>query len=73
MTDTHPILYTTEQAAARIDPRLSARTLERWRRNGRGPTFVRVGGRLVGYTEQAIQDWIAKQARRHTHQSPEAA
>ena len=62
------LLLNTEQAAARIDPRLSPRTLERWRISGKGPAFVKVGGRLVGYTEQAIVEWLSRQARTHTRQ-----
>lgn len=65
-----PEILTTAQTAAVIDERLSPRTLERWRRTGRGPAFVKVGPRLVGYTRAAIAAWLQQQERRHTKQKP---
>ncbi|MCC7176917.1 MAG: DNA-binding protein [Acidobacteria bacterium] len=62
-----PILYDTAGAARRIDARLSPRTMERWRRSGYGPRYV-VIGRRVGYTDEAIREWLTTQERRHTQQ-----
>jgi hypothetical protein len=59
------LVLTAEEAARRIHPNLRSRTMERWRRNGTGPRFVRVG-RRVGYTEEAIAEWLARQSRRNT-------
>ena len=61
-TDHHTTVYTTAEAAPRLHPRLSPRTLERWRRSGRGPRYVQVG-RRIGYTAQALADWLAEQER----------
>jgi len=56
------LLIHVEQDAARI-LHLSPRTLQRYRKDGCGPKFVRRGKRFVGYTDEAIVDWIAQ----HTH------
>jgi len=58
------LLIHVEQDAARI-LHLSPRTLQRYRKDGCGPKFVRRGKRFVGYTDEAIVDWIAQ----HTHAS----
>ena len=44
-------------AADRIG--LSARTLQRLRQDGGGPPFVKLTERRVGYSEQALQEWLA--------------
>jgi predicted site-specific integrase-resolvase len=59
------LVYTQAEAARLIHPKLAPRTLERWRRDGSGPRFVRVGKR-VGYTRDALEEYIEKQSRRHT-------
>lgn len=61
-------VLTTEQAAPAIHPELSPRTLERWRMNGQGPAFVKIG-RRVGYTVQAIRRFKLAQTRQHTQQA----
>jgi hypothetical protein len=58
-------VYTTKDAAPRLHPELSPRTLERWRRSGRGPKFVQIG-RRVGYTDEALEDYKRQQTRSHT-------
>lgn len=58
-------VYTTVEAAPRIHPRLSPRTLERWRRTGQGPQFIKIG-RRVGYTDEAIEAFKRQQTRTHT-------
>ncbi|MCC7244016.1 MAG: DNA-binding protein [Acidobacteria bacterium] len=66
---TTPILLDTAGAARRIDARLSPRTMERWRRSGYGPRYVLIG-RRVGYTDDAIREWLQQQERQHTRQTP---
>lgn len=51
-----PIL-TPVEAAAWL--RSKTRTLERWRHEGKGPTFVRVG-RHVGYRLEDLETWLAR-------------
>jgi hypothetical protein len=58
-------VLTTEEAAPAIHPKLSPRTLERWRTNGQGPAFVKVG-RRVGYTVAAIRSFKTQQTRTRT-------
>ena len=43
---------------------ICARTLERWRMTGEGPTFVKIG-RAVRYPESALTEWITA----HQHHS----
>lgn len=47
---------------------LSPRTLEAWRSEGRGPAFLKIGGR-VHYRLEDIEAWEAEQVRR-TYPSP---
>jgi len=37
---------------------VSKRTLERWRRLGVGPPFVRSGMRLIVYNRDAVRGWL---------------
>lgn len=53
-----------EKDAARL-LHLSPRTLQRYRKDRGGPRFVRRGRRGIGYTDAAIENWIAQ----HTHAS----
>ena len=50
-----------QRRAAEILGGISERTLERWRLEGRGPRFVRVGRRVM-YEPSALADFI----RRHS-------
>ena len=59
------LIFTTPEAAARLYPDLSPRTMERWRQDGYGPAYVKIG-RRVGYTQAALDAWIAQQARTFT-------
>lgn len=43
----------------------NARTLERWRTEGNGPRYVKVG-RRVHYRRAALDAWIEQQERSHT-------
>jgi hypothetical protein len=62
-----PIVRTEAETARRIHKDLKPRTLERWRRLGTGPRFVRIG-RRVGYTDDAIDEWLEQQSRNTTAQ-----
>ncbi|MCM2256577.1 MAG: helix-turn-helix domain-containing protein [Vicinamibacteria bacterium] len=44
---------------------ISPKTLERWRVEGSGPRFVKLG-RRVGYRRQDLLDWAASRTRRST-------
>jgi len=55
-------LLTTEQAAWLL--RISRKTLERMRVEGRGPKFVKIG-RCVRYRQRDLLTWITS----NTHQS----
>lgn len=58
-----PVLYTTEQAAAWLG--LSARTLEKYRMEGKGPRFCKIG-RWVRYLESDLEDWLVERMRHST-------
>jgi hypothetical protein len=49
---------------------LSHRTLERWRWEGRGPRYLKVGGRVV-YRLQDIEAFEAEQLRTSTLPPPQ--
>lgn len=44
---------------------VSARTLQRWRMEGVGPLFVRIG-RLVRYRRTDLDEWLAARIRQST-------
>lgn len=55
-----PLLSTTElHARTGVKPR----TWERWRLEGKGPQFVRVGDRLVRYRLSAVEAWLRQNER----------
>jgi hypothetical protein len=56
-------LLNTEQAAERL--RVSPRTLEKWRVEGAGPCFLKIG-RLCYYTEDHLDAWKLTRLRRST-------
>ena len=41
-------------------------TLARWRVQGTGPAFVKLGAQRVGYRESDLEAWLASRARRST-------
>ncbi len=60
MTNTRTVLLTPKEAAARL--RLSQSTLAKWRMTGsRQIPFVKLGAKIL-YSEQAIEDFIAKRS-----------
>ena len=44
----------------------TTRTIERWRNNGEGPPFIKIGHR-VGYRQSAVEQWLDEQTRTHTN------
>jgi Helix-turn-helix domain len=58
-------LFNERQAATYLHPDMNHRTLERWRRTGEGPAFIKIG-RRVAYRQVDLDDWIAWQRREHT-------
>lgn len=50
---------------------LSPRTLERWRWLGRGPRFLKIGGRVV-YRGEDIAAFEAEHLREHAREPPPA-
>lgn len=58
-----PVLLSPEALAAQLGIR--AVTLAKWRTQGRGPAFVKVGGR-VRYPEASVARWLRAQLRSET-------
>lgn len=44
---------------------ISAQTLARWRHEGKGPAFVKIG-RTVAYKTGSVRDWLHVQGRNST-------
>lgn len=59
------------QASAADALGVSERTLERWRVEGRGPRFVKLGKR-VGYTEADLRAFVEAGRRQSTSESAAA-
>lgn len=51
---------------------VAVQTLARWRVEGAGPRYVKLGARLVAYPEDELHDFVAER-RRSTSDRPEAA
>lgn len=55
----HPVLYYDSEAlAAHLG--FSAKTLKRWRAEGYGPPYIKIGA-LVRYSVEAVDKWLADQ------------
>ena len=54
-------MYDTNQLADLLG--LSPVTLQRWRADGTGPDWIKVGSKAVRYTNQAVEDWLRVQER----------
>lgn len=62
-TRTPSPLLTPEEAAKFL--RATVHSLERWRSAGGGPTFTKIGRRVV-YSLADLEAWVARQRRDHT-------
>jgi predicted DNA-binding transcriptional regulator AlpA len=62
-------LLTERALSRRIN--VSTRTLQRWRRTGEGPHFIRAGARCVRYSASDVTRWEA--ANTHAHRAAEYA
>lgn len=47
---------------------VSVRTVQRWRVEGKGPVYAKLGKR-VAYAEESLQDYIEKCSRQSTSES----
>lgn len=65
-------VLTQDEAAPIIHPKLSPHTMERWRIEGKGPAFIKVG-RRVGYRRGALREFKLAAERTHTRQRPKAS
>lgn len=52
-------LITPETLAARLET--TTRTLSEWRVTGRGPDYIRAGGRRIFYRPAAVDEWLLAQ------------
>ena len=50
-------ILTEKEVAARL--KVSARTLQRWRYEGGGPSYIRLGDRRLGYPEDSLRQFSA--------------
>lgn len=41
------------------------RTLQRWRANGDGPPYVRLGPRRIGYRAEDVATWLESRTYKH--------
>lgn len=56
-----PVVFTPAEAALYLN--LKPATLKSWRAKGTGPVFVKRAARLVGYTQAALDAWLAGDRR----------
>jgi Helix-turn-helix domain len=59
-----PSRINTDAAAVYLD--VSKRTLEEWRRAGRGPQFIKIGKKIVRYEIAELDKFVAEGQRRST-------
>lgn len=62
-------LRTTQEAAQRI--RSVPATMERWRSQGTGPRFVKIGGKVF-YRDSDLDEWVESRVRWNTAQEAAA-
>lgn len=66
LPDKDEILIPSRQMPAYIG--LSIQTLARWRHEGKGPEYVKIG-RLIAYRAGMVRQWLRQQQRASTSQS----
>ncbi len=66
---TEPLVIDEEDAAKALG--LSPRTLQRWRVEGIGPKYRKLG-RRIGYTEADLREFLERSRRTSTSSSPAA-
>lgn len=59
------VVHDDEETAALL--KTSVSTLARWRANGKGPRFIKIG-RRVAYRPTDLDDWLTKQTHTSTAQ-----
>lgn len=64
--------FLDQRAAGKFLGGISTKTMERWRIDGTGPVFRKLG-RRVFYTEQDLLEWAASQKRTSTSDTRPAA
>ena len=64
-----PAFLTEKEFSERY--RTPARSLQRWRANGDGPPFVRIGPRRIAYRTADAEAWL--QSRTYPHRAAELA
>ncbi len=66
----HPLPPNNDQLIRRSELPLylpiTVQTAARWAVEGQGPTFVKIGKRLVAYRVGDIKDWLDRQVRHNT-------
>lgn len=55
-TDTTPQRLTTREASAYFEGKISVRTLNNWRSQGKGPRFLRMEGKVL-YPIDELKRW----------------
>ena len=63
-----PAFDTPEATYYLAESKLSPRTLERWRLQGRGPKYVKLGRRVV-YYQSDLDEWRKRQRRQSTSET----
>lgn len=56
-------LLSAEELACKL--KISRRTLAKWRTNGRGPCYVRLG-HAVRYRTQDVEEWVESKVSRNS-------
>jgi predicted DNA-binding transcriptional regulator AlpA len=63
------VILREREAAAVL--KLSVRTLQSWRTVDTGPSYVRLGGRAIGYRAGALRAWLLGRESRTAHDRTE--